>query len=379
MQIKQIYEIVNDVAKEVLGETAVVQEDLSDVVEVGESIVNAVGYDGYVKKLVNRIGKTIFVNRPYSGRAPKVLMDSWEFGSILQKVHTGLPEATENESWELEDGASYDQDIFYQPKVEVKFYNSKTTFEVPMSFTDEQLKQSVLSREELGSFISMLYASVEKAMTLYMDSLIMRTINNFIAESVYSEKGAIARNLLAEYLVLHPDSELTADTCLVDKDFLRYASSEIALASSRMERMSTLFNVGGQPKFTPKDMQRIVMLDIFTTKASMYLDSDTFHDKLVELPESDTVSFWQGSGTDYDFESCSTINVKTSSGHDVEVTGVIACIFDRDALGVSNFNRRTTTHFNGKAEFWNNWYKEDAQYFNDFNENGIVFFVADSD
>ena len=376
MQIKQIYEIVNDVAKEVLGETAVVQEDLSDVVEVGESIVNAVGYDGYVKKLVNRIGKTIFVNRPYSGRAPKVLMDSWEFGSILQKVHTGLPEATENESWELEDGASYDQDIFYQPKVEVKFYNSKTTFEVPMSFTDEQLKQSVLSREELGSFISMLYASVEKAMTLYMDSLIMRTINNFIAESVYSEKGAIARNLLAEYKELHEDSELTADSCLVDKDFLRYASSEIALASSRMERMSTLFNVGGQPKFTPKDMQRIVMLDIFTTKASMYLDSDTFHDKLVELPESDTVSFWQGSGTDYDFESCSTINVKTSSGHEVEVTGVIACIFDRDALGVSNFNRRTTTHFNGKAEFWNQWYKFDAEFFNDLNENFVVFFVA---
>ena len=101
MEIKQIYELVNGAQQEVLGETSVLQENLGNLVDIGESVLNANKYDAYVKALVNRIGKTIFVARAYSGRAPKVLMDAWEFGSILQKVSGDLPEASENESWEL--------------------------------------------------------------------------------------------------------------------------------------------------------------------------------------------------------------------------------------------------------------------------------------
>jgi len=378
MNVKQIATIVNDITKASLGDEAtLVTEDLSNIVDVGTSITNAIGYDGYVNALVNRIGKTIFVDRAYSGRAPKILMDAWEFGSVLQKVHTGLPEGEENESWELEDGHSYDQDIFYKPSVEVKFYNSKTTFEIPMSFTDEQLKQSFLSREAMGSFISMLYNSVERSLTVKFDGLIMRTINNYIGELLNADDGVTSRNLLAEYNTATGES-LTVAGCMQDSAFLRFASREIALASNRMETMSSRFNLGHTPKFTPKDMQRIVLLDVFSKSASMYLYSPSFHDDYVKLPQADEVSFWQGSGDKFDFDDVSGIDIKTAQGHTVKASGIIACIFDRDAVGVSNYNRRTPTHYNGKAEFWNNWYKEDAGYFNDFNENGVVFYVAEA-
>lgn len=379
MEMKQIYEIVNEARKFALGEEAItLAEDLENIVDVGNAIFNANAVDAYCKALVNRIGKVIFVNRPYTGRAPKVLMDSWEFGSVLMKSHAGLPEAQENESWKLEDGASYDQDIFYQPKVEVKFFNKRTTFEIPMSFTDEQLKQSFVSPQELGSFVSMLYTAVENAMVVYADALIMRTIDNFIGQTLEDGGSAVKVNLLAGYKTeVDTSSTLTAETCLYSKEFLRYASAKIMLASKRMRNMSKVFNLGGTSKHTPIEDQRVIMLDLFVTQASTYLDSDTFHNELVKLPNADTVSFWQGSGTDYAWGDISKIKVKTVAGDSVEQSGILAFIFDRNALGVSCFNRRTPTHYNSKAEFWNNYYKEDAGYFNDFNENGIVFYVAD--
>ena len=385
MEVKQIYEYVNEAQKEVLGEESVLKEDFSNLVDIGEAVLNANKYDAYVKALVNRIGKTIFVARVYRGRAPKVLMDAWEFGSVLQKISGDLPEASENESWELEHGSSYDQDIFYKPTVEAKFYNSKVTFEIDMSFTELQVKQSFISAQEMNTFLSMLFNEVDKSLTVKIDALIMRTVDSLIAESVHAQYGSSALtgvggtkavNLLALYKSeVDSQSTLTASTCLFDKDFLRFASAKIMLYSNRLEVMSRLFNVGGKARFTPKDLQRIVMLDVFVTQSATYLDSDTFHNELVKLPNADVVAYWQGSGTGYAFGDVSKIYCKTPSGDDVTVDGVLAVIFDRDACGVANTDRRVTTHYNAKAEFYNNFYKHDASYFIDLNENAIVFFV----
>ena len=387
MLVKQIYDYVNTAQQEVLGETSVLQEDLSNLVDIGEAILNANKYDAYVKALVNRIGKTIFVARVYQGRAPKVLMDAWEFGSILQKVSGDLPEASENESWELEHGASYDQDIFYRPVVEAKFYNSKTTFEIDMSFTELQLKQSFTNAQEMNTFLSMLYNEVDKSLTVKVDALVMRTIDSMIVESVHAQYGSNpltgvggtkAVNLLAMYKAeVDSSSPLTQADCLFDKDFLRYASAKIMLYSNRLEVISRLFNVGGKARFTPKEYQKIVLLDVFVTQSATYLDSDTFHNELVKLPNADVVAYWQGSGTDYSFDEVSKIDMKlaSDSSETVTIDGVLGIIFDRDALGVANTDRRVTTHYNAKAEFYNNFYKHDASFFNDLNENAVVFFV----
>ena len=211
MEVKQIYTLMNSVTQEILGKSDVVAEDLQNVVDVGNEIFGTTSVDNYVKSLVNHIGKVIFVNRPYAGTAPSVLMDGWEFGSVLEKISCDLPVATENESWELTDKHEYKQDIFYKPTVTAKFFNSKTTFEVAMSFTEKQVKESFSNANQLNGFLSMLYNSVEKSMTIKIDSLIMRTINNMIGETVladytgvtdgdYSKKSGVkAVNLLYLY------------------------------------------------------------------------------------------------------------------------------------------------------------------------------------
>lgn len=385
MEVKQIYELVNAATKETLGETAVLNEDLSNVVDIGDAVFNASAFDKYVKSLVNQIGKVIFVNRPYRGSAPSVLMDAWEYGSVVEKIRSEMPEATENESWELVDGASYDPNIFTQPKVAAKFFNKMTTFEIDRSITERQVKQSLQSAGQLNAFISMLFNEVEKSMTVKNDSLIMRTINNMTGESFYDAftGGAITGtgntrcvNLLALFKARYPDSDVTAATALTTPQFIRFAGYIMGLYMDRMTRMSTLFNIGGKQRFTPRDLLHFVTLSEFSAAADVFLQSDTFHEEYTKIANSERVPYWQGTGTDYGFASTSKIDIKTADNHTVTATGIIGVMFDRDALGVMNFNSRVTTQYNAKAEFTNYFYKRDARYFNDQDENFVVFYVA---
>lgn len=389
MEVKQIYTLINSVSGEVLGKTDIVQEDLTGVVDLGTEVFNANAVDNYVKSLVNHIGKVIFVNRPYAGKLPSVLMDAWEFGSVLEKISADIPAATENDSWDLTDGETYSQDTFHKPTVTAKFFNSKVTFEVPVSITERQVKESFSSAEQLNGFLSMIYSAVEKSMTIKADALIMRTINNMVAETLKADKKAFGGasvnyasastvrcvNLLKLYNE-NKGTTLTAAKAITDPEFIRFASYQMGLYADRMQTVSTLFNVGAKERFTPVDMLHTVLLSDFAKAAQTYLYSDTYNKEQVLLPNAETVPSWQASGKNYDFASVSTINVKSASGEAVNVSGVLGVMFDRDALGVCNLDRRVTTTYNAKAEFFNNFFKFEAGYFNDTNENFVVFFVA---
>lgn len=386
MEVKQIYQLVNDATREVLGEEAsLLTEDLSNVVDVGTAIANANAYDNYVKALVNRIGRTIFVTRKYKGTIPNVIFDGWEYGSIMQKIAGALPEAQENETWELQDGASYDPNIFKKPTVNVKFFNKRWTFEVQLSVTDEQVKESFLSKEQLNNFVDMLFNDVDKSIEVKVDSLVMRTINGAIAEVVHDSYGSTAlnsttkvkaRNLLYEYNTAN-GTTLTKKQALETPAFIRFASAEIMKVADRLKKMSTVYNVGKQARFTPREALRIVMHSDFEANAKAYLYSGTFHEEYVKLPEADTVPYWQGTGADYDFDITSSIDalLPTDGSTRIQVEGIIGVMFDRDALGVVNYKRYTTSNYNGKAEFTNFWHKLFAGQFIDLNENIVVFFM----
>lgn len=389
MEVRQIYEIMNSITQENLGDTIVVAEDLSNIVELGKQFESVIGLDNYVRKLPDHIGRVVFVNRKYGGRVPSVLMDGWEFGSILEKLAARIPEAVENEEWELQDGTSYDPNVFNAPEVFGAFWNKRTTFEIDMSITEDQVKSSFSSVTQLNGFLSMILTAIENSLAIKLDALIMRTINNMIGETLYSEvpggtytgrTGVKAVNVLYLYNTEMFGSDttkyLSADAAIHTPEFIRFASMTMANYIDRLKVASNLFNVGGETRFTPDDMLHVVMLSQFKNAAGAYLQSDTFHNEYTALPEAETVVYWQGSGTDYGFDSTSAINIKTASGHDVSATGILAVMFDRDALGVSNQERKVNTHFNEKASFWNYFYKQFAGYFNDTNENFVVFYVA---
>ena len=389
MEVKQIYTLMNSVSKEVLGKTDLVHEDLTGIVDMGTEVFNQNAIDNYVKSLVNHIGKVVFVNRPYSGKVPSVLMDAWEFGSVMEKISADIPQAEENESWNLTDGTEYKQDVFHKPTVTAKFFNSKVTFEVPVSITERQVKESFSSAAQLNGFLSMIYNAVDKSMTIKTDALIMRTINNMIAETLDADKAAFGGatvnyssastvrcvNLLKLYNTAK-GTKLTAATAILDPEFIRFAAYQMGLYADRLGSISTLFNVGGKERFTPKDALHTVLLSDFAKAAQAYLYADTYHNEQVLLPKAETVPSWQATGKDYAFANVSKIDVKSASGATISIGGVLGVMFDRDALGVTNSDKRVTTNYNAKAEFFNNYYKFDAAYFNDTNENFVVFFIA---
>ena len=381
MKITQIKDLVNSSLKEVDGTSILLKEDLSNVVDVGKDILDKDDIDNFVKKLVDRVGKTVFNNRVYQGSAPSVLMDAWEYGSVVEKVDADLPEVEENDSWNLQDGKSYDQDIFYQPKVSAKFFNSKVTFDIPMSFTKMQVKSAFNSATELNSFISMLMTKVQNSMTLHLDGLIMKTINNFTAQVINSNKGLQVVNLLKGYND-QTGQTLTSAKALTDPNFIKYANLMINTYRSRISQMSTLFNVGGVHKFTPKENQHLVILSDLASASKVYLESDTYNQQNVQLGSNyDTVPYWQGSGTSYAFDDTSSIDVAIKDGSttkEVKQSGILGVLFDTSALGVSCQNPRTTTAVNARAEFYTNFNKYDAMYYNDLNENFVVFMVADT-
>lgn len=390
MQVTQIHELVNAATTAILGESGVVEEDLSNLVDVGNAVFSASAVDNYVKKLVDHIGKVSFVSRVYSGAVPSVLMDSWEFGSVLEKISAEMPVATENDSWDLTDGATYSPDVFYKPSVSAKFFNSKVTFEIPLSFTERQVKSSFSSAAQMNGFLSMLTTAVENSMTVKLDSLIMRTVNHMIGEVIYDglwdatavppaldTKATSVRcvNLLKLFNTEFSQT-LTASKCLTDEDFIRYSTYVMSLYTDRMARISTLFNVSGKERFTPKSDQHLVLLSDFAKASETFLLSKTFNAERLVLPNHETVPYWQGSGEDYEFSDISAINVKTAAGNVVSMTGVLGVLFDRDALGVTNLDQRVTTNYNPKAEFYTNFYKLDAGFFNDLDENFVVFFAG---
>jgi hypothetical protein len=384
MLVTQVYEIMNTVHEELTGETAVVLEDLTNVIDLGDTFLNAQGLDNYVRTLNDVIGRMVFKDRIYEGRAPSVMMDGWEYGSIMEKISADLPDATENESWELEDGASYDPNIFTAPTVSVKCWNKRITFEIPMSITEKQVKSSFNSATQLNAFITMIYNAISNSMTMKFDSLIMRTINNMIAETFNDDYGATDETVSSHIktvnlLYLYNEKftkTLSAAASITDPDFIKFASLTMANYIDRLNVMSTLFNMGGKERFTSDSDLHVIMLSEFKNAANTYLQSDTFNEKYTALPNAEKVAYWQGSGLDYGFASTSKIHVKTSAGNTVELSGVLCTMFDNEALGVTNMNQRVKNQYNAKGEFWNEWHKYDAGYFNDSNENMVVFFVA---
>ena len=380
MKVTQIKDLVNSSLKEVNGSSVLLKEDLSNVVDIGKELLNNDDIDNFVKKLVDRVGKTVFNDRLYQGSAPSVLMDAWEYGSVVEKIDSDLPKVEENDSWNLQDGKSYDQDIFYQPKVSAKFFNSKVTFDIPMSFTKTQVESAFSSPNELNSFISMLMVKTQNAMTVNLDGLIMKTINNFTASVINAKKGMQVVNLLDMYNKT-AQTKVTVDNALTSPDFIKFANLMINTYRDRLTKMSTLFTQAGLNKFTPVDNQHLVILSDLASASKVYLESDTYNQDNVKINNYDTVPYWQGSGTTYNFKDTSKIDVAIKDGtqtKEVIQTGILGVLFDTSALGVSCQNPRTTTAVNARAEFYTNFNKYDAMYYNDLNENFIVFMIADT-
>ncbi len=390
---KQIASIVNTMAAEYVGETTLVQEDLANVVEVGQTVADAMGYDSFTNSIVDKIGETIMVNREYDTTAPDILRRGTgiPFGSITEKIRVKLPEAVSNDSWAIgqtwtpgegwTDATNPTNDnanpfITVRPEVEATYYNGGGTFEVEMTFPTIQNRSAFSSVANWRKFADTVESRIYQAKNVFKDGLTMAVIRNLIASKIAANNAVV--DLLGMYNATHSPT-LTATAAIYNPDFLRYAGYIISLFPRRLRKMSRRYNAADYDTFTPNDRLRVVMLDMFTESVNTFMTSDTFHDEMVGLKTAySPVDAWQsgGTGDGTDFATAAAINVKTAAGDTVNSGTdyyVLGTMFDVEAAWQRYDNPRTTSQYNARKEQTTFFYKEDVSYANDLAENCVVF------
>ena len=376
MLITQTKEILTTIANEMLGaDNTIVTENLENLQDIGNELITQQNVDTYVKKLVDKIGKVVFKNRLLNSTAPSLLVDSWEYGAILQKVRMKLIPAEENDAVKLVDGQSYDQNVFHQPTVSATFYSKEITFEVPISYTREQLNSSFNSVTELNGFYNLLETTVQNSLTVKTDALIMRTINYRIGKTYTKGRASQKINLLQGYNTAS-GKELTVATCFHDEGFLKYAIAEIKNYQDRLKLPSSLFNDKKEEAFTPAQNQKLVLLSDFKNTVDTHLIPVVQNSENLTL-SCETVPYWQGSGANFSFTDISKIDVTLDTASEkAQVGGIVGILFDDEALKVGNLNQYVTTNYNAKGDFYTNYYKEQSGFFVDLAENFLIFYVA---
>lgn len=373
MTVDQIYQILNTINGEVAQGAALVNEDLSNVVDVGTTVFNSAWKDNYVKSLIDQIGKMIFVQRPYSGYAPSIIRNDWEYGSILAKVRAHDFEAKANPSWALVAGQTVNQFEYNPPTITQGFWNHKETWQIECSFAEEQVKSAFTSVQQLNSFFSMIESIIDNSRTQKIDALIQRAINNFMAEKIAATNGVIPA---ATLYAADTGRTVTQATAHTDPDFLRYLAYLILDLKDRLKVRSELYNLGGTgyPRHTPEDMLHVVLNSLYGRAMDTFMQADTFHNDLVEVGNYETVPFWQGSGSAYSVADRTSIDVKLASDGTtvVQQSYIVGVMFDRDAIALNNQNMRVTSAYNANGEYYNNFYKVETSLFNDLAENGVV-------
>ena len=376
--VNQIYNIVNDVAKQTFGEKAISVVDTSTLVALGDEVLRSdENTENFTNTLVDRIGRTVFSTRAYTtDNAEGMVREPFEYGCILQKIYVDLPDAKENNSWEIGKG-NYTPTFapVIKPTLKQKLFNKQTTWEIDVTIPDFMFRTAFTSATEMAVLIDAIFTAMENTMEIALENNKNLTRANFIASKLHSNKPCGAINLLHLYNTL-TSQKLTVDACMRDLGFLKWSTQQINLWAKRLSKMSTLFNDEGYKRFTPQSDLIVNVLQDYDSAINSYLQSDTYHNEMTKIASSySTVPYWQGSGLNYTFEDTSKIDVKIDETTTITETGIIAVLYDRDAMGVTITERRGTTQRNNKDEYTDYFNKATYGYFNDLSENGIVFYV----
>lgn len=374
----QVYTVLNDVAKQQYGTTAITVTDTSSMIALGDKVLSSnTDKDAFMHVLTDRIGRTIFSMRRYEDVDKNVVKHSFDFGAILQKIYVGLPDLEADNQWNIGDEnytPSYAPVL--TPDARQKLFSNRNVFQCSVTVPDNILKTAFTGPVEMAVFISAIFMSQENRIKVALEALINLCRAAFIARKIKAGSKCGAINLLARYNSRFKTTLAAADA-LYDAAFLRYASAQISMWTKRMRKMSALFNEEGYLRHTPESDLVLTVLDDFASLTGSYLQADVFHKELVSLPRYNTVAYWQGSGDDFEFDSTGTVSVKLSDTVTVTQTGVIAVAYDYEALGVMIESESTETQRNPRDKYTDYYHDVERGLFNDMSENGIVFYIAD--
>ena len=383
--VTQIYNLVNSIAKESLGESAITVKDTTSLVALGDAILSSSqDVDAWNGSLIDRIGRTIVSNKAYTRKRRNIFRAGIDYGIILQKIYVEMPKATVNQTWVNKESERKDPFELNIPTVRQYLFKDATAFEFPVTITDKALKTAFSSASEMGAFVEAIMLSLVNAVEVAIENTENLAVATFTALKINAKEthpnGAV--NLLHDYNTL-TNKGLTVASCLSDKDFLKYASMQLSMTVKRMRNLTTLYNIS-EPDDNGEKVKRAtsesdLVLDVlsnYSVASAMYLESDTYHKELVSLPNYHEVNYWQATGQTYAFNDVSKVNI-THGDVTVEQAGILAVAYDINAIGTTLKDERTATVRNERGGYTNHYKQGTLEYFNDLTENGVVFYIAE--
>lgn len=381
--VKQIYEILNDAVAQAFGSGIYDAIDSNNLVSVGEQIKADGNTDVLGLALLDRVGKVIIEDRAYKSKWRFLAKNEMEWGAIVEKVHTRLMTAQANSSYTWAGGTAPDPYAINLPDTDVKLFKNITTFEVPVTIPDDQLKTAFLSAAGMESFITSIFTAVENSVEFYFETEAKLVFNTAIAickekQGEVSNRGVHVVNLLTDYNTLYPDNTIdSADVALYDEDFLKYAVARINDVADNMATFNTIYNIDGYERFTPKSEMVAVALNIFANTCQTHMQSNIYHDTLVTLPMYETIPYFQtqGTGSFADRSKLKEFTPAQDPDEDtaIEVTNVVFALMDNRAIGAMLNDERVRSQRNERGEYTNYWYKGTRGNFIDTSEQMCVF------
>ena len=383
MKYNQCYEVLNGSISQFLGKGEIAPENLTDLVSMGQAVISNMGeasVSDFLKGMIDRVYRIVTGVREYTPQSDNILIDSATYGAMLEKIYIEPTDTQENKSYALKNGETVDPFIISLPKTNVKVFSNMDTWELPYTITKKMLMSKFINENEYMTFVAFLEMQIRNSFELAVENTKRWVVNNFIAKKVeYSKEetsnGVHVVNLLSEYNTLKSDT-LTVDTCYTNAEFLRYCTNRMNVLKNKMKSFTRVFNTEQFARFTRAEDLRIDIQTDFAQACQTYLQSDVYHNELVSLPTYHEVDFWQGSGVDFDRAKCQKIDITTADKNQITVDGVVGFFHDIDALGVTIWDKTTTSQYNGRGEYTNYWTKANIGLFNDLSENAIVFIIA---
>ena len=390
MKVAQISGMLNDVFQSVLGDS-MFAEDLSNVVDAGRIITGSTdvfgaNFDNYASKIIDKVGRTIFWDRVYTADDLGIWRDSWEYGSVLEKIRCEVGDYEDNCEWKLTDqsgnGVSdYNDSIqthiqelfkFYPASVQAKYFNSKTTFKTTISITRKQLREAFNSASELGRFIGMIEQRVRSKMEISKNALQKMVIANLMGEHLAQGKQVI--DLGAMYAAETGQTAGTLAAALNDKTKARFIAQKMTFYREMMSEPSKLYSASGTFwNHTPVEDSRLIVLADLDSALRFQVYGETYNEEFVKLNNYRVVPFWQTTGKTNTLADRSGISITTSNGNGVTRNDIIGVLFDKDAAMICNDEPDVRSQYNPDGNFTNYFYCADCSYYNDFDENCIVF------
>lgn len=389
-----VYSLVNEAYKQAVGAKAITTEDLKDFCETGAAydtlIADNAWKDQFTKAILQQCVKNFYTDTSYrSEYRDPFFKDSRRFGAISQMISAEAPEAVESHAWQNFVSGTSTVGVYtlYLPSVSSKFYGKSTSWEIDIAITGEQWDTAFKNENELAQFVAFLMMTVDNAIVVHLEDCNNMNRNNFIGEKIayagsVGATGVHVVDLVALYRAETGDSTITTrEEFMADDKCMRFAAETIDKYTGYLSKMSTLFNVDGKKKFTPKSRQVCQILQHFYSRMKTVSYADAYNMDFVKLDGFDAIPYWQGFGAAangaVDFDEVSTIKVKTSEGNTISQSGVVGFLADEWAIMHTILSERVAHTRHDPEDIDQYYYQFRDQRINNLGQNAVVFVLND--